>query len=248
MPTPTDRRFRRAVGAVDEFVESVLTDGDPTDNSVVAVLLDARERGDLTTAEVRDNLTALMLAGHDSTALALSFAWYELSRHPTVRQAISDEVQRVVGDRLPTADDIDQLRRTQEVVNETLRLYPPTWAVNRETTESVTLGQYEIPAGGQVLMPQWVLHRDEQYWESPEMFDPSRWNRDADRPEYAYFPFSGGPRHCIGMRFARLELVLALATMARRVDLDVRSAEPLSFMPSLSLRPEQNLIATVHAP
>jgi cytochrome P450 len=247
MPTPTDRRFRRAVGAVDEFVESVLTDGDPTDNSVVAVLLDARERGDLTTAEVRDNLTALMLAGHDSTALALSFAWYELSRHPTIRQAISDEVQRVVGDRLPSADDFDQLRRTHEVVNETLRLYPPTWAVNRETTDSVALGEYEIPAGGQVLMPQWVLHRDEQYWESPETFDPSRWNRDADRPEYAYFPFSGGPRHCIGMRFARLELVLALATMARRVDLDVRSSEPLSFMPSLSLRPEQNLAATVHA-
>lgn len=248
IPTPTERRFRKAVGAVDEFVESVLTDGNPTDDSVVAVLLDARTRGVLTMDEVRDNLTALMLAGHDSTALALSYAWYELSRHPDIRQAISDEVESVVGNRLPEADDIDQLRRTQDVVNEALRLYPPTWAVNREATESVVLGQYEIPVGGQVLMPQWVLHRDDQYWESPGTFDPSRWKGDADRPEYAYFPFSGGPRHCIGMRFARLELVIALATMASRVELDVEVTEPLTFMPSLSLRPEQNLIATVYTP
>ena len=98
------------------------------------------------------------------------------------------------------------------------------------------------------MIPQWVLHRDDRFWEEPETFEPSRWEGDTDRPEYAYFPFGGGPRHCIGMRFARLELVLALATMVSRVDLDVSVAEPLTFAPSLSLRPETDIQAAVHQP
>ena len=127
-------------------------------------------------------------------------------------------------------------------------MYPSTWAVNREATETIALGGYEIPAGTQVMIPQWVLHRDDRFWEEPETFEPSRWEGDTDRPEYAYFPFSGGLRHCIGMRFARLELVLALATMVSRVDLDVSVAEPLTFAPSLSLRPETDIQAAVHQP
>jgi cytochrome P450 len=171
-------------------------------------------------------------------------------------------VEAVVGDGLPGADDFDDLTRTRNVVRETLRLYPPAWAVNREATEPVSLGGYKIPADAQVMMPQWVVHRDDRFWDDPETFKPSRWDGEvrctsdasgeqsepraaADRPEYAYFPFSGGPRHCIGMRFARLELVLALATMVGRVDLDVSVAEPLTFTPSLSLRPETDVKATV---
>jgi cytochrome P450 len=116
-------------------------------------------------------------------------------------------------------------------------LYPSTWAVNREATETIALGGYEIPAGTQVMIPQWVLHRDDRFWEEPETFEPSRWEGDTDRPEYAYFPFGGGPRHCIGIRFARLELVLALATMVSRVDLDVSVAEPLTFGPLALVAP-----------
>jgi len=244
VPTPTRRRFARAVGRLDDYVAGVLEDRSPGVENVVSVLLAAKERGDLSTAEVRDNLTALLLAGHDSTALTLTYAWYELSRHPEVRASLVEE-SRAVTDGLPDTDDFDALERTRNVLREVLRLYPPTWTVNREATGTVALDGYEIPEGGQVMLPQWVVHRDERFWEASETFDPSRWEGETDRPEYAYFPFGGGPRHCIGMRFARLELVLALATMVDRVDLDVDLAGPLTFAPSLSLRPETDVEATV---
>jgi len=117
--------------------------------------------------------------------------------------------------------------------------------INRQTRESVTIGEYGLPAGTQVLLPQWVPHRDERYWDDPTTFDPSRWNEQSDRPDYAYFPFSGGPRNCIGMHFARRELTLALATMVGRLDIDVEPAGPLTFTPSIQLRPDTELKASV---
>ena len=245
IPTPTERRFERAVGRLDAYVVGVLADHTPGEGDVGSVLLAAHERGELSMTEVQDNMTALLLAGHDTSAVALTYVWYELSRHARVRKSLVEECRNTIGTRLPETGDTDALRRTQNVIRETLRLYPPTWAVNREATRRITLGGYEIPSGTQLLIPQWVLHRDERFWEDPETFDPSRWDRESDRPKYAYFPFSGGPRHCIGMRFARLELVMALATMVSRVKFDVSVAEPLTFTPSLSLRPEQEINATI---
>ncbi len=245
VPTPTQRRFDRAVGDLDDYISAVIADSGPGDATVVGVLLAAHERDEISMAEVQDNLAALLLAGHDSSAVTLTYAWYELSRHPETRERLVAEVEEVLDGDLPGADDFDDLERVQNVVRETLRLYPPAFATSREATEAVTLGGYALPAGAQVMAPQWVLHRDERFWDDPDTFDPTRWERDADRPEYAYFPFSGGPRHCIGMRFARLELVLALATMVDRVDLDVSVDEPLTFTPSLSLRPESDVFATV---
>lgn len=115
----------------------------------------------------------------------------------------------------------------------------------RESAEPVTLGGYDLPEGALLMLPQWVLHRDERFWEDAETFDPERWERDIERPEYAYFPFSGGPRQCIGMRFARLELTMALATMVDRITLDVSIDGELSFVPSISLRPENDVTASV---
>lgn len=247
IPTPADRRFQRAVGALDVYVENALAEGAGDDETVAAVLQAAESRGEVSHAEVHDNLTGLLLAGHDSTAVTLTYAWLEVSRHPSVLADVSEEVAAVTGDGdLPGAGDFDALEQTRRVIRETLRLYPPTWAVAREATEPVTLGGYRLPAGAQVMLPQWVCHRDGRFWDEPDTFDPERWaGDDTDRPTYAYFPFSGGPRHCIGMRFARLELVLALATMVDRIDLDVRADGDLSFRPSLSLRPEVDIRATV---
>ena len=250
VPTPTDRRFARNVERLNAYVAGVLADRSPGEGDVGSVLLAARERGDLSAAAVRDNLVALLLAGHDTTAVTLTYAWYELDRNPAVRESLVEESRAVLGDDPAGADagDFEALERTRNVVSETLRLYPPAWTVNREVTERVTLGGYDVPAGSQLLLPQWVLHRDERFWDDPERFDPSRWEPDSDRPAYSYFPFSGGPRHCIGMRFARLELALALSTMVARVDLDVETDGPLSFTPSLSLRPETAVRATVRRP
>jgi cytochrome P450 len=163
VPTPTQRRFVRAVGKLDDYVADVLAECSPGGGDVGSVLLAAHERGDLSMAEVQDNLTALLLAGHDSTAVTLTYVWYELSRHPTLRESLADEAETVVGNGFLGAAHFDALRRTRNVVRETLRLYPSTWAVNREATETIALGGYEIPAGTQVMIPQWVLHRDDRF-------------------------------------------------------------------------------------
>lgn len=245
VPTPAQHRFDAAVGRLDTYVDSVLETHPGGGDDVCSVLLAAHERGDVSWGEVRDNLTGLMLAGHDSTAVTLTYAWYELSRHPEILASVAAEVESVTGDGLPGVADFEALQRTQNVVDETLRLYPAAWAVSRQATEPVTIGEYDLPGGTQLMMPQWVVHRDPRFWERPETFDPSRWERETDRPEYAFFPFSGGPRHCIGMRFARTELLLALATMVDRVDVDVTVEAPLTFTPSVSLRPETDLSAVV---
>lgn len=247
VPTPTDWRFRRAVRALDDFVEEILAereDGEAGDD-VCSDLLAARDRGDLTVAEVRHNLVALLLAGHDSPATALTSAFVLLDEHPDVAEAVAAEYRDVVdGDGL-TAEDVGHLTRTRNVVRETLRLYPPTTGVNRQATEPVSLGGYGFDSGAQFVLPQWVVHRDGRFWEQPERFDPSRWERDTDRPEYAFFPFSGGPRACVGNDFARQELVIALAAILGRVDLDLAVELPLAFEPSIQLRPKNEIKATV---
>lgn len=248
IPTPTDRRFDRAVGRLDRYIDAVLRDHPGGGNDVCSVLLAAYDRDEFSWAEVRDNLTGLMLAGHDTTAVTLAYLWYELGRRPAIRESVIEEVESAPFDGHPDGGDFDALERTRAVIKETLRLYPPTWAVGRQSIEPVSLGEFQLPAGTQFMIPQWVVHRDERFWEDPETFDPARWEADTDRPEYAYFPFSGGPRHCIGMRFARLELAMALATMAPRVSIEVDPIEELTFAPTLSLRPETELTATVIRP
>jgi len=257
VPTPTERRFRRRFDRLEAFVESVLTQGAPgrradamddgdDHDDVLSTLRAARERGALSAAEVRGNLTALLLAGHEGPSTAFTMAWYLLSEHPDVLDGLQDEYAAVVDGDRPAGDDHGDLVLTRRVVAETLRLYPPTTAVNRQTTEPVTLGGYDLPEGTQLMLPQWVLHRDGRFWDEPERFDPDRWaDATADRPEYAYFPFSGGPRQCPGNEFARRALVLALATTVGRVELDVALEGELSFTPSIQLRPAVDVGAAV---
>ena len=247
VPTPTDRRFRRAVENLDAYVDRCLDArrGGTRGDDACSVLLDAHDRGEVTIEEVRHNLVALLLAGSDTSAIALTYCWYLLSDHPDVHRSLVAEYDETVDGDRPDVTSSRALDTLQNVVAETLRLYPPTWSTMRQATQPVTFGPYRLPEGAQLMLPQWVLHRNDRFWETPTAFRPSRWEGPADRPQYAYFPFSGGPRHCIGMHFARLELHLALATMIGRVELDVSVDEPLTFAPTLSLRPETELTATV---
>lgn len=247
IPTPTDRRFRRNVVALDSYVERCLDArrAGVRGDDACSVLLEAYDRDELTMDEVRHNLVALLLAGSDTSALGLTYCWYLLSDHPDVYRALVDEYEEHVTSAEPDIESRDRLDTHRNVVAETLRLFPPTWNTMRQTTQAVTLDGYQLPAGAELMLPQWVVHRDDRFWESPMAFRPSRWEEDVDRPEYAYFPFGGGPRHCIGMHFALLELHLALATMVGRVELNVSVEQPLSFAPTLSLRPETEISATV---
>lgn len=250
IPTPTERRFRRAVKRLDTFVDNLIAERQAEERDasedVCAMLLDASEDGELSLAEVRHNLVAFLMAGHESPSGALTRVWYLLDDHPDVYESLCEEYDRVVtGDR-PTIDEYDELEYTRHVVAETLRLYPPTTGINRQATDPVTLGGYKLFEGAQFLIPQWVPHRDGRFWDNPETFDPGRWAADVDRPEYAYFPFSGGPRGCIGNDFALQELTLALATMIGRINLDVTADGPLTFIPSIQLRPATDITATVH--
>ncbi|UTF54093.1 cytochrome P450 [Natronosalvus rutilus] len=247
VPTPTDRRFRRKVAALDSYVDRCLAarqEGSRGDDAC-SVLLDAHDRGELTGEEVRHNLVALLLAGSDTSALGLTYCWYLLSTHPDAYSALVAEYDEHVESKRPTAESRERLDGLRNAVSETLRLYPPTWNTMRQAVRPVMLGGYRLPEGAELMLSQWVLHRDERFWESPSAFRPSRWEDERDRPEYAYFPFSGGPRHCIGMHFAWLELHLALATMIGRVELDVTIDETLTFAPTLSLRPEAEISAIV---
>lgn len=247
VPTPTDRRFERSVRGLDEYVEECIQErrGDSDGEDVCSLLLKAADRGVLSPVEVRHNLVGLLLAGTSSPGGSLMHAWRLLDEHPSVFESLRDEYDSVVDGDALEPEDVDELELTQHVLSETLRLYPPTVGVNRMATESVTVGGYDFAEGTQFILPQWVPHRDERFWEDPESFDPSRWQGDFDRPQFSYFPFSGGPRFCPGKKVARQEMAIALAEMVGRVDLDVSVDGEIAFTPSMTLRPATEHVATV---
>ncbi|WP_227134702.1 cytochrome P450 [Halorubellus salinus] len=226
LPTPKNRRYRRGIERLEGVVDDVLADrsADADGDDLLSLLLNAgggdAEGAGPTEREVRSQLVTFLFAGHETSASALTWALYELGRKPEVRARLVAEVDAVVDGPYATLADLPALEYTRQILRETLRRYPPAAAIFRETDEQVELGGYRVPADTFVVLPQFHVHTDDRWWDAPLEFDPSRWDDVADppgdRPEYAYFPFGGGPRHCIGMRFARMELQLALATIARR--------------------------------
>ena len=248
IPTPTEQRFKRSVGALDDFVDTIIDERRDAESSadLCSMLLDAYQGGELSLDEVRHNLVAMLLAGHDSPSVALTYTLYLVDGHPTVQESLVKQSHEVIDDDQPYSEVYDELNHTRNVVSEALRLYPPTLGVSRQATAPVTLGDYDFPKGAGFLLPQWVVHRDERFWDDSTSFTPSRWQEPGNRQGYAYFPFSGGPRYCIGRYFARQELALALVTILGRVELDVSMDGPLTFTPSLQLRPESDIEAIVN--
>jgi cytochrome P450 len=180
----------------------------------------------MTDTQIRDEALTLFLAGHETTANALTWTWYLLSQHPEVERRLHAELQSVLAGRSPGFDDFPNLRYTEMVFAEAMRLYPPAWAVSRLVMEDYDVADYHIPAGAIVLMSSYVMHRNPEYFPDPERFDPERWTPEQKdkRPKFSYFPFGGGPRICIGERFAWTEGILLLATIAQnwRMRLDPR--------------------------
>ncbi len=225
LPTPAARRFVRARARLDARVYRMLSErrSSGTDRrDLLSMLLVAQDaEGDgarLTDRQLRDEIVTTFLAGHETTASALTWSWALLAQHPAVEAQLHSELDTVLGGRVPTVADLPSLPYTTGVVAETLRLYPPAPMVFRRALEEHPVGDYVIPKGGIVILSQYVMHRDARFFDNPEAFEPDRWRPEAraTRPRYAYFPFGGGPRVCIGEGFAETEGVLVLATVAQR--------------------------------
>jgi cytochrome P450 len=240
------RDLHRARRRLDALIFRLVADrrasgGDRGD--LLSMLIAARDaEGDgsgMTDQQLRDEIVTLLMAGHETTANALTWAWHLLSRHPHAEAALHAELAHVLGGRVPTADDLPQLEYARRVLSETMRLYPPAWMIERRPLEDFEAGGYIIPSGTIVLMSQYLVHRDPRWWSEPEHFDPDRWapDRQALRPKFAYFPFGGGARMCIGEHFAWMEGVLVLATLAQRWRM--RYEEPVGpkAEPLVTLRP-----------
>jgi cytochrome P450 len=242
VPTLRNVRVNRAIATLDHVVSDIIVRrraGEQRDD-LLGTLLSARDDdGDgMSDAQLRDEVLTLFLAGHETTSLALSHTLYLLSKHPAIERQVYEEVTSVLEGRLPTADDVRTLTFTDWVVKEAMRLYPPAWATGRENTEPFELRGKTIPAGTQLIASQWVVHRDARWFPNPEGFDPLRWSpeRAKDMPRYAYFPFGGGPRVCIGNHFAMMEATLLLALIVQRFRVELVAGERLFLRPAVTLR------------
>jgi cytochrome P450 len=252
LPLPATRRFNAAKRDIDLFLERLVTEraavaGGPPD--LVGVLMglhDAAGGRTLSDAEIRDEAITLMLAGHETTAQALTWSWYLLARNPPAWQALRSELREVLGDRPPVPADFERLAYTQAVFREALRLYPPVWALARIATRPYQLGPYAIPERGTIVISQWVVHRRQGYFADPARFWPERWLDGPPPPAGAYFPFAAGGRMCIGERFAMLEGTLVLAAIARAWRVVPEGPAP-RLDARFTLRPRQGLPARVLA-
>ncbi len=243
---PVVRRFLGARAELDAIVYRLIEarrgDPDPAARpDVLGMLLAAADGPDgMDTEQIRDEVMTIFLAGHETTAIALTWTWWLLAQHPAVEVRLRAELDAVLGGRTPTIEDVPALRLTHDVIAESMRLYPPAWVVGRRAIETVPLGAWTVPKGSIVLMSQWITHRDPRFWREPDAFRPERWsNGETDgQPKFAYFPFGGGTRVCIGEAFAWTELMLVLATIARRRRFEAApELTSLIAQPSVTLRP-----------
>jgi cytochrome P450 len=212
-------------------------------DDLLSMLLQARDADTgegMSDRQLRDEVMTIFLAGHETTANALTWTWYLLSRNPEAEARLHDELDRVLGGRTPSFADLRELPYSRMVIEETLRLYPPAWAIGRFAAGDDEVGGYRIPATSQLVMSPYVTHRHPEFWDLPEVFDPERFlpEKAAGRPRFAYFPFGGGPRQCIGADFAMIEAQLALATVAQRYRLRLPPGRVVEPEPLVTLRPK----------
>ena len=245
LPIPSTFRFRGAIRRLDQTIYGIIEErrasGEDRGDLLSMLLLAQDVEGDgggMSDKQVRDEAMTLFLAGHETTANALAWTWYLLAQHPEVANEMYRVIDEVLGGELPTANDYPRLQYVEMVLAESMRLYPPAWAVSRLAIEDVDLGGYSIPRDAVVVASQAVLHRDPRFWDQPARFDPMRFTPDAKaaRPKYAYFPFGAGPRLCIGEGFAWMEGVLILATIAQKWSMELLSHN-VKPKASITLRP-----------
>ena len=247
LPLPANRRFWRAKDSLDEVVFGLIRDrrseGDRGD--LLSMLLAARDGdegrgGAMSDQQVRDEATTIFLAGHETTAIALTWTFYLLSQSPEVEEHLRRELDEVLGDRVPVPADLPELSYTRRVFSDSLRLYPPAWTMGRTLIADLPVSGYVVPAGATALLSQYVIHHDPRWYPDPWRFDPDRWEPEAiaARPKYSFFPFGAGPRMCVGEDFAWMEGMLVLATIARRWRFHLAPGQTIALDPRITLRPK----------
>jgi cytochrome P450 len=253
-PLPGLMRFRRARSRLDAVVQRIIADhrsraraGETDNGDLLSMLMASRdeeggpaEKSGMTDEQLRDEIITIFLAGYETVANALTWTWLLLAQNPEPARRFYDEVARVLNGRLPTLEDLPQLRYTEMVFAESMRLYPPAWAMGRQSTASIALGPYRFPAKTYFFFSQYVMQRDPEYFPDPLRFDPERFTPEAKaaRPRFAYFPFGGGARQCIGESFAWMEGVLILATIAQQWRLSLLPDQQIDVQPKITLRPK----------
>jgi cytochrome P450 len=259
LPIPQMRRGRQARERLDAIIYGIIRErranlGDRGDLlSMLLMAQDDEDRGrGMTDRQVRDEAMTIFLAGHETTANALTWTWYLLSRSPEVERRLHEEIDHVLAGRLPTVADVDRLPYTTRVITESMRLYPPAWLIGRRAVNEYRIGGYYVPPRSIIVMSQWIVQRDARHYVDPERFDPDRWTPEfkAALPRFAYFPFGGGPRQCIGESFAWMELVLLMATLAQQWRFQLVPEHPVVPQAAVTLRPKygMKMIASVRQP
>jgi cytochrome P450 len=256
LPTAANRRYTRAVRELERIVYKMIAqrraDGLKTaggSDDLLSRLLNAEDESGrrMSDRQLRDECITLLLAGHETTALALSWAAYLLAQNPDAQKQLQAEIDAVLCGRLPGVTDLPRLVHTERVVRETLRLYPPAWLMPRLAVEDCDLREFRVPKSAGVIFSQWIVHRDPRWFAQPEQFRPERWTEEFARalPRFAYFPFGGGPRVCVGSSFAMIEAVLLLAVIAQRFRLALARPEPVEPLATMTLRPKGGVWITL---
>ena len=255
LPLPHSIRFKRARKTLDRVMYGIINDRRASGEDagdLLSMLLMAQDEDDGTTMtdeQVRDEALTLFLAGHETTANALTWTWYLLSQNPEAEAKLHAELEAVLSGRIPTMDDLPNLKYTEAVLAESMRLYPPAWATGRNVIKEHEFGGYKVRRGYIVLASQWVMHRDARYWDDPEAFLPERWETKSVKEagsENIYFPFGGGVRRCIGESFAWTEGILLLATLARKWRLSLVPEQRVEVKPLIVLRPKYGMRMKIH--
>jgi cytochrome P450 len=249
LPLPKNIRFRRALTTLDALMYRLIEEHrgqSDHEGDLLGMLMSATDEGDgqgMTPKQLRDELMTLVLAGFETTANALTWTLFLMSKHPEVARKLAAEAASVLGGRAPTFEDLPRLELTERILQESMRLYPPAWCFERAAVEADEIGGYVIPGGTTIAVCPYVLHRNPSYWDDPEQFDPDRFlpERSAARSRFAYLPFGDGPRICIGKGFAMMEAKIVLASIASAFDLELAGHRAVEVDPGITLRPKHGM-------
>ena len=254
LPTPANLRVKREVARIEKIIYRIIGERRASGRDagdLLSMLLAAQDEDGsrMTDKQLRDETITLFLAGHETTASTLSWTWWLLAQNPAAEAKLHAELDAVLGDRPPTLDDLPKLVYTGHVITESLRLYPAAWGLARLAVEDHEIAGYPVTKGMGVTMAQWVVHRDPRWYDAPEEFRPERWANDLLKrlPRFAYFPFGGGPRQCIGNTFALMEATLILATIVRKFRLRLVANHPVVPLASITLRPRHGVRVVLEA-